>query len=93
MTNPSIRGSFADSLVPPLETPVAGRPIVNASLALNYGINALDPTGYHLWNLAVHIASALLLFAIVRRTLSSRPRRLFPHGAVFLEMPSRSSRH
>ncbi len=55
VTNASIRGSLADSLVPPLETPVAGRPIVNASLALNYGLNGLDTTGYHLWNLAVHI--------------------------------------
>jgi Flp pilus assembly protein TadD len=72
VTNPSIRGSLADSLAPPLETPVAGRPIVNASFAVNYGIGALDTTGYHLWNLAVHIASALLLFALVRRTLWSR---------------------
>jgi Flp pilus assembly protein TadD len=72
VTNPSIRGSLADSLSPPLETPVAGRPIVNASLAINYGIGALDTTGYHVWNLAVHIGSALLLFGIVRRTFSSR---------------------
>jgi Flp pilus assembly protein TadD len=72
VTNQSIRGSLADSLAPPLETPVAGRPIVNASLAINYGIHALDTTGYHIWNLAVHAASALLLFGIVRRTLSSR---------------------
>src|SRR5882672_546319 len=72
VTNQSISGSFADSLAPPLETPVAGRPIVNVSLAINYGIGALDTTGYHIWNLAVHVASALLLFGIVRRTLSSR---------------------
>ena len=72
VTNQSIRGSLAESLVPPLETPVAGRPIVNASLAVNYGIHALDPTGYHIVNLAVLAASALLLFGIVRRTLSSR---------------------
>jgi Flp pilus assembly protein TadD len=72
VTNPSIRGSLADSLSPPLETPVAGRPIVNASFAINYGIGVLDTTGYHVWNLAVHIGSALLLFGIVRRTFSSR---------------------
>jgi tetratricopeptide (TPR) repeat protein len=72
VTNPSIRGSLADSLAPPLETPVAGRPIVNASLAINYGIGVLDPTSYHVWNLAVHVAGALLLFGVVRRTFSSR---------------------
>src|SRR5262245_53088385 len=68
VTNQSIRGSLADSLVPPLETPVAGRPVVNASLAINFGISGLDTTGYHVFNLAVLAASALLLFGIVRRT-------------------------
>jgi protein O-mannosyl-transferase len=72
VTNQSIRGSLADALVPPLETPVAGRPTVNVSLAVNYGIGALDPAGYHIGNLAVHLASALLLFAIVSRTLAAR---------------------
>jgi Flp pilus assembly protein TadD len=72
VTNQSIRGSLADSLVPPIETPVSGRPAVNASLAINYAIGGLDTTGYHAWNLAVLAASALLLFGIVRRTLSSR---------------------
>src|SRR5262245_26029560 len=80
VTNQSIRGSLADSLVPPIETPVAGRPLVNASLALNYGIGGLDTTGYHVFNLAIHAAAALLLFGIVRRTLS---RRKVFRGAVF----------
>ena len=48
---------------------MAGRPIANLSLALNYAMGGLDETGYHWWNLAVLIASALLLFGIVRRTL------------------------
>jgi Flp pilus assembly protein TadD len=80
VTNQTIRGSLAESLVPPLETPVAGRPIVNASLALNHGIGGLDPAGYHIWNLAVLAASALLLFGIVRRTLSAQ--KVF-RGPVF----------
>src|SRR5499427_9265783 len=72
VTNQSIRGSLADSLVPPIETPVAGRPLVNVSLAINYGMSGLDTAGYHVFNLAVHAASALLLFGIVRRTLARR---------------------
>ena len=71
VTNQSIRGPLGESLVPPLETPVAGRPTVNASLAVNYGMGGLDTTGYHIWNLAVLALSALLLFGIVSRTLSS----------------------
>jgi protein O-mannosyl-transferase len=79
VANESIRGSLADALMPPLETPVAGRPVVNVSLALNYGMGALDPTGYRVLNLAVHAACALLLFGIVRRTFSSR--RVFRDAA------------
>ena len=73
VTNQTIRDvlPLSGSLSPPLETPVAGRPIANLSLALNYAIGGLDETGYHWWNLAVLIASALLLFGIVRQTLVS----------------------
>jgi len=51
------------------ELPVAGRPLVNASFALNYAMGGLDVRGYHAWNVAVHLACALLVFAIVRTTL------------------------
>src|SRR5436190_9436755 len=67
-TNESIR-DIAASLNPPLETPLAGRPVVNLSFALNYAYGGLDTAGYHAVNLAIHIANALLLFGIVRRTV------------------------
>ena len=75
VTNRTIRDvlPLSGSLSPPIETPVAGRPIANLSLALNYAIGGLDETGYHWWNLGVLIASALLLFGIVRRTLALSP--------------------
>ena len=56
--------------MPPTESPLAARPIVNASFAVNYAIGGFDVTGYHVVNLAVHLGVALLLFAIVRRTLA-----------------------
>jgi tetratricopeptide (TPR) repeat protein len=49
--------------------PVAGRPLVNLTLALNYHFGGLDPHGYHVLNIWLHVLSALVLFAIVRRTL------------------------
>ncbi len=58
-------------LTPPRETPVAGRPLVNLSFAVNYAIGGLAETGYHAVNIAIHIACALLLFGIVSRTLAS----------------------
>jgi tetratricopeptide (TPR) repeat protein len=70
-TNQSIH-EITTSLNPPIETPVAGRPVVNVSLALNYAFGGLDTTGYHVLNLAILVACALLLFGIVSRTLRRR---------------------
>jgi tetratricopeptide (TPR) repeat protein len=56
-------------LSPPRETPVAGRPIVNLTFALNYAASGMDIRGYRLTNLAIHLLAALTLFGIVRRTL------------------------
>ena len=57
------------ALSPPRETPVGGRPLVNLSFAVNYAIGGLDVSGYHVGNIAIHIACALTLFGLVRRTL------------------------
>ena len=62
-------------LVPPLETPVSRRPLVNLTLAFNYAAHGLDVTGYHVVNLGVHLLAACLLFSIVRRALSADPLR------------------
>lgn len=75
--NPQIRlvWPLSVSLSPPRNSPVAGRPIANLSLALNYAAGELSPTGYHVVNVAIHIVCALLLFGLVRRTLRARPLR------------------
>jgi len=60
---------FGDILFPERELPTAGRPLVNLSFGLNYAVGGLNVTGYHLVNIAFHIACALVIFGIVRRTL------------------------
>lgn len=55
----------------PVESAVAGRSMVSLSLALNYAWGGLDVRGYHVLNIALHLANALLLFGIVRRSLES----------------------
>ena len=59
-------------LGPPWKYFTVNRPVVELSLALNYRLGGLDVRGYHAVNLAVHLAAALALFGIVRRTLGSR---------------------
>ncbi len=48
---------------------IAGRPLINLSLAANYAISGLDPWSYHAANLIIHALAALTLFGLVRRTL------------------------
>ena len=52
-------------------TPVSGRWLANLSYALNYAAGGLNVTGYHVVNLALHLTCAVLLFAVVRRTLEA----------------------
>jgi tetratricopeptide (TPR) repeat protein len=70
--NPSIRQLWPLSvpLSPPADgSSVDGRPVVNLSFALNHAAGGLGVFGYHAVNLAIHVAAALALFGVVRRTL------------------------
>ena len=56
------------------EIALAGRPIPSFSIAVNYALGGLNPLGYHLVNVGLHLLNALLLFGILRRTLARRPQ-------------------
>ena len=70
--NEGVRQSATPNIVPSPQAGVvvAGRPVVRASFAANYALGGLDARGYHILNIAVHVLCALLLYAIVRQTLS-----------------------
>lgn len=82
INNPRIRD------VVPLSNTMSGRrPIVDLSLALNYAYGELQPSGYHAFNLAIHLLAGLTLFGIVRRTLlADRLRRRFADSAPWLAL-------
>ena len=67
--NPSIR-HLATALNPPAATTVDGRPFLNFTFALNFAVSGTDPWSYHLLNIALHGAAALLLFEILLLTLA-----------------------
>jgi Flp pilus assembly protein TadD len=63
----------------PLGSTASGRPLLNFSLAINYACGGLNPAGYHVLNLAIHLLAGLTLFGIVRRTLANLPAAIgFP---------------
>jgi tetratricopeptide (TPR) repeat protein len=74
--NPTLQGLRRPSelLAPPAlrGAGVAGRPMVNLSLALNRWISGDGVWSYHAFNLFVHLAAGLALFGVVRRTLAGQ---------------------
>lgn len=48
---------------------VGGRPVLNASFALNYALSGFSPLGFHLGNLVIHVLAAFVLFLLARDTL------------------------
>ena len=76
--NPTIRRlASLDVLRPPADgSTTTGRPLVNLSFALNYALSGERVWSYHATNLALHIAAALLLFGLLRRTLPALSSQL-----------------
>ncbi|MCX6955938.1 MAG: tetratricopeptide repeat protein [Verrucomicrobia bacterium] len=74
--NPTIRHLWplTDALWPQAEggLTVSGRPALNLSLALNHALSGDAVWSYHALNVLIHAGAALLLFGVVRRTISLR---------------------
>jgi tetratricopeptide (TPR) repeat protein len=70
--NPSIRQLWPPGavLAPPAQAGFGGRPLANLTFALNYAVHGLDVRGYHVVNLALHAAAALVVFGLLRQTLA-----------------------
>jgi tetratricopeptide (TPR) repeat protein len=70
--NPAIRRLWPLSDVMVTNIPaLLGRPLVSLSLAVNYALGGYRVEGYHLFNLIVHFLNTMLVFAIVRHTLTN----------------------
>ncbi len=72
--NPCLRSpaSLAHAVSLPLWSTGAtldARPVLAMSFAANFALHELGLAGYHLANLAIHLAAGLVLFALLRHTL------------------------
>jgi tetratricopeptide (TPR) repeat protein len=61
--------SHPGPLNPGPDMPSSPRPLVNLSLAINYALGGDNPFGYHVFSVVLHFLTAVLLWAVVRRTL------------------------
>jgi tetratricopeptide (TPR) repeat protein len=74
--NPTIRSLGRAWLPPPAGhggLSVAGRPLLNFTLGLNYAWSRYDPWSYHALNLGIHLLAGLTLFGLLRRTFKLPP--------------------
>ncbi|HTT55585.1 MAG TPA: tetratricopeptide repeat protein [Opitutaceae bacterium] len=58
---------------------VSGRPVLQATLAVNRALGGATVWGYHAVNLAIHVLAGLALFGLVRRTLRLRSGQALSH--------------
>lgn len=49
------------------------RPVAYLTFAVNYAVHGLDVRGYHLVNVAIHLAAAVVLYQLLLLTLSCSP--------------------
>lgn len=73
LENPTIR-HWSTILFPPQGKgiTVEGRPLLNATFALNWALSGPSPWSYHFVNLLIHVSNALLLFGILVKSLTRR---------------------
>lgn len=63
-------------------SPLAGRPLVSLTFAINYALGELNVRGYRLVNIAIHVVNALLLFGVVGRAFTADHTDLAPRGVT-----------
>ncbi len=73
-------------------SPLAGRPLVSLTFAINYALGELNVRGYRLVNITIHVVNALLLLAVAARTLRVRgvanaPQLAFAIALIWMVHP------
>lgn len=71
VSNPSLE-AWPTALRPPADSTLGGRPFANLTFTANRAWGGNEVLGYHVVNLAIHVAAGLVFFGLVRRTLERR---------------------
>jgi Flp pilus assembly protein TadD len=78
--NPQVTDVSARALLAVNKLTNLFRPVTFATLALNWKLGGARPFGYHLFNLMLHAAIALLLYLLLEMILIKSPPRISPEG-------------
>jgi Tfp pilus assembly protein PilF len=57
------------------DSPLRTRPVANVSLALNYYFHQYELPGYHLVNIVIHVVTGIMLYLLIRTTLTLPSQR------------------
>jgi protein O-mannosyl-transferase len=67
---------LARAVSAPPDTTLSGRPVATFSFAVDTALRGGTLAAYHETNLAIHLLTTLLLFAVIRRTLETESPRI-----------------
>lgn len=65
-----------DSMHPPVDSGLVGRPVVNLTLALNYAWSGIAPWSYHLVNFLIHLGATFFLWGLLYELANQRQHLL-----------------
>jgi hypothetical protein len=84
--NPRIsKLSSVPSLFFDIKGSIASRPLTLATFALNYRLGGLDTLGYHVFNLALHLANGVLLYLLMLKAAPLiKPDMKSPEGLALM---------
>ncbi len=66
------------------DRPLSGRPLVALTIAANYAVDRLEPRGYHMVNLGLHITVACVLLMLLRAVLRETAVREWAETVAFV---------
>jgi protein O-mannosyl-transferase len=73
LRNPAVTGLSFRGLFAPTQFNNVFRPVTFSTFSLNWLLSGPHPSGYHVFNLLLHAAAALLLYLVLKRLLEALP--------------------
>ncbi|MCF8344927.1 MAG: tetratricopeptide repeat protein [Bacteroidales bacterium] len=67
-------------------TNIHNRPLAYFTFAINYSLHGLKPTGYHLFNLILHLLSCMLVYSLANKLLKLKSNTLADKNRTYIAL-------